>query len=60
MSPGRHSTVSGIPGILRAPSEQLNVTLDPSGKLLELLEGLEWFMAGGGPQSPAAGEHPLR
>lgn len=60
--PGRHSMVSGSPGILRAPSAQVNVTLDPTGKLLECssLDGLEWVMAGGGPQSPVAGEHLLR
>lgn len=54
--------VSGSPGILRAPSAQVNVTLDPTGKLLECssLDGLEWVMAGGGPQSPVAGEHLLR
>lgn len=33
--------VSGSLGILRAPSVQVKVTLEPTGKLLELLEGLE-------------------
>lgn len=57
-APGRHSTVSDLPGILVAPSTHVYVTLDPTGKLLACssLDGLEWAMRGGGPQSPAAAE----
>lgn len=58
-APGRHSTVSDLPGILMAPSVHVYVTLDPTGKLLACSspDGLEWVMRGGGPQSPAAAEH---
>lgn len=55
---GRHCTVSDLPGILMVPSMHVYVTLDPTGKLLvcSSLEGLEWVMRGGGPQSPVAGD----
>lgn len=55
---GRHCTVSDLPGILMVPSMHMYVTLDPTGKLVvcSSLEGLEWVIRGGGPQSPAAGD----